>query len=144
LLKLEDVPSFWMGLEKGLEMAAAWFAICLIYGGVLFVVLHILNVLSDRTLGFFLSMVFLGGCIVAVLLGLSDHFRAKVANGSRPAENSRRQKAYAEARAVALKAAEPLKAAEDHRLRCQIRELEGLAKTVGEKKADVRRLLATL
>jgi len=76
--------------------------------------------------------------------GLSDHFRIKAANGSRPLENARRQKAHEEAVAAALKAAEPIKAAGDHRLRCQLPELEGLAKTVGEKEADVRRIPATL
>ena len=78
-----------------------------------------------------------------IFLPLSDPL-FKAANGNRPRENARRQKAYEGAMAAALKAAEPLKAAEDHRLRCQIRELEGLAKTVGEKEADVRRILATL
>ena len=67
-----------------------------------------------------------------------------VVNGRKPQENARRQKVYEEAKAAALKAADPIKAAQDHRLRSQIRELESLAKTVDEKKAEVRRLLATL
>ncbi len=79
-----------------------------------------------------------------VLSGPLDHFKVKAANGNKPLENARRQKVYEDAMAAALKAAEPIKAAEDHRLRCQIRELEGLAKTVCEKEADVRRMLATL
>ena len=61
-----------------------------------------------------------------VLFCLQAHYKAKAANGSRPFENARRQKAYEEGRAEAMKAAEPMKAAQDHRLRCQIRELEGL------------------
>lgn len=73
-----------------------------------------------------------------------DHFHAKAANGNRPRENARRQKAFEDAMAIALKAAEPLKAAEDHRLRFQIRELEGLIKTVDKKETEVRQILATL
>jgi hypothetical protein len=86
----------------------------------------------------------LGWFVLCMLAGTSKHFWTKKANGKRPAENARRQKAYEKAKAAALEAAVPLKAAEDHRLRIQIRELEGLAKTVGEKATDVRRILATL
>jgi len=43
-----------------------------------------------------------------------------------------------------LKAAEPIKAAQDHRLRCQIRELDGLIKTVTEKADGIRKILRTL
>jgi hypothetical protein len=82
--------------------------------------------------------------IVPSAVILSPHFKAWAANGKRPVENARRQKAYEEARASALKAAEPVKAAQDHRLRCQIREVEGLITTVTEKAEDVRRLLRTL
>jgi hypothetical protein len=79
-----------------------------------------------------------------VLFCLQPHYKAEAANGSRPFENARRQKAYEEARASALKAAEPVKAAQDHRLRCQIRELEGLITTVTKKAEDVRGILRTL
>ena len=44
----------------------------------------------------------------------------------------------------AWKAAEIAKAAQDHRLSCQIRELESLAKTVGEKEAEIRQLMTSL
>jgi hypothetical protein len=84
------------------------------------------------------------GWLLIWVLTFVPYIKANAANGERPLENARRQKAYEEACAAALRAAEPIKAAEDHRLRCQIRELEGLAKTVGEKEADVRRILATL
>ncbi|WP_310452257.1 hypothetical protein [Sulfuritalea sp.] len=90
-----------------------------------------------------LNLFVLGGCVVVVLACLFPHFKAKRSNGDRPRENARRQKAHQEAVATALKAAEPLKAAEDHRLRVQIRELESCAKTVSDKEAEVRRLLPT-
>jgi hypothetical protein len=99
---------------------------------------------SVKSLDSFLPFVMWGGFVCFLLVGIVPCVRATIANGTRPAENSRRQHAYEEARAMALRAAEAIKAAEDHRLRCQIRELEGLAKTVGEKEADVRRILATL
>jgi hypothetical protein len=81
---------------------------------------------------------------IAFGLSLRRNLMARVANGNRPLENARRQRAYEEAREAALKAAEPVKAAQDHRLRCQIRELEGLIETVTDKAEDVRRLLITL
>jgi hypothetical protein len=81
---------------------------------------------------------------VCVLSGAFNHFRVRIANGDKPRENARRQEAHEAAVAAALRAAKPVKAAEDHRLRSQIRELEGLAKTVTGKEADVRRILATL
>ena len=88
------------------------------------------------------------GLCVALLapsvVNLTPYFKARAANGKRPAENVRRQRAYEAARTEALEAAEPIKAAQDHRLRCQIRELEGLITTVTEKAEDVRRLLRTL
>jgi hypothetical protein len=72
------------------------------------------------------------------------HNTASKANGDMPQENARRQKAYEDAVAAALRVADPLKAAQDHRLRCQIRELESLATALGEKEVKVRGLLATL
>ena len=82
--------------------------------------------------------------VIPLLIASSPHFRAKAANGKRPLENARRQRDYSTSCAAALKAAEPIKAAQDHRLRCQIRELEGLIKTVTAKAEDVRCILKTL
>jgi hypothetical protein len=98
----------------------------------------------EKFLYSFLPFIIWGGFVCFWVVGVVPCVRATMANGTRPAENSRRQHAYEEATAMALRAAEAIKAAEDHRLRCQIRELEGLAKTIGEKEADVRRILATL
>jgi len=148
LLKLEEVPSFWEGVGHGLMISpAAWLG--------LFCAFYFLNVSSSNGiilsfpswqdgLFFMITVSAVLALAVSVWLGTKDHFKVKAANGNRPRENARRQRAYEAAMAAALKAAEPLKAAEDHRLRCQIRELGGLAKTVGEKEADVRRILATL
>ncbi|MGA2324565.1 MAG: hypothetical protein ABSG22_12055 [Sedimentisphaerales bacterium] len=82
--------------------------------------------------------------LVTLIIGLVPALTARIANGKRPQENARRQKAYEAAYAVALKAAEPVKAAQDHRLRSRICELEGLITTMTEKAEDVRRILATL
>jgi hypothetical protein len=85
--------------------------------------------------------------IACVLFGLVEpikYLKALKANGDRPRENTRRKRAHEEAMAAAMREAGQKKAADDHRLRVQIRELEGLSKTVGEKAADVRRILATL
>lgn len=94
-----------------------------------------------------LKLIVIGAAVWMLLLSLGALFvdyRARVANGNRPQENARRQKTYEEAKAAALKAAERSKAAEDHRLRLQIRELERLAKTVAAKEAEVSRILGTL
>ena len=146
-LELQNVPSFWIGLVNGLGMALIWIAVSFI--GQISQQSALGNPIrwGDRVVLVLAGLIIhlrWGGCVVAVLAGLFNHFRVKVANGDRPSENARRRKAHKEATAAALKAAEPIKAAEDHRLRCQIRELEGLVKTVAEKEADVRRLLATL
>ena len=153
LLKLEEVPSFWEGVGLGLMMSPfIWFG--LLFASVFLVgassggigrLFPLLAEMSWMDGVFFMIMVtVVPALVLSFWLGTRDHFKVKAANGNRPRENARRQEAYEEAMAAALKAAEPLKAAQDHRLRCQIRELEGLAKTVGEKEADVRRILATL
>lgn len=91
---------------------------------------------------FFSSLILLA-ILGAILVPICSHIANMMVNGPKPQENARRQKAYDKAVATALKAAEPLKAAQDHRLRTQIRELESLAKTIGEKEAEVTRLLPT-
>ena len=63
-------------------------------------------------------------------------------NGLRPVENARRMRIHAEACAAAVEAAEPLKKAEDHRLRCQIRECEALIRTVSANEEKLQQLLA--
>ncbi len=141
-MKLEKVPSFWRGLGSGLLISPL---ACL--GS--FVVFIFLNTMSSGGLEliggeFSITVLLVLALVASVWWGTQEHFKVKSANGNRPRENAERQEAYEVAMAAALKAAEPLKAAEDHRLRCQIRELEGLAKTVSEKEADVRRILATL
>ena len=73
-----------------------------------------------------------------------DFYEVKSANGNRPQENAHRQLKYERDMAAAMKDAERKKAAEDHRLRVQIRELEGEINAVGEKVAEVRQILTTL
>lgn len=152
LLALEDVPPFW---NVGLFEAAIWFVLSYTVAEILVWLYPLLHALFSTLLGLIgigsaavfdiiLHRIVYVGCVVIVLVSLFPHFRARLANGDMPQENARRQKAYEEAVAAALKEAEPLKAAEDHRLRVRIRELESLAKTVGEEEAEVRLLLATL
>jgi hypothetical protein len=88
-----------------------------------------------------LTFLWWGGFVFFAIL---PHISAKSANGQRPQENARRQRKYELARAAALKAAKPIKAAQDHRLSVQIRELDGLIATMTKKVDDVRRLLRTL
>ncbi len=151
LLKLEEVPSLWEGVQLGLLISpVTWFVVfcadLFIIGATSGGIAHIFPFL--RKLSYIDGLLFevkwtaVLALVGSVWLGTRDHFKAKTANGSRPRENARRQAAYQEDVAAALKAAEPIKAAQDHRLRCQIRELESLAKTVAEKEADVRRILA--
>ena len=72
------------------------------------------------------------------------YLKAINANGDRPRENVRRTEAFEMALSNAMRDAERKKSAEDHRLRAQIRELEGEIKAVGDKAADVRRILTSL
>jgi hypothetical protein len=90
------------------------------------------------------SFLSLAPSVVCILYSLFTFIRTNVANGNRPAENARRKNAYEREMAAAMREAERKKAAEDHRLRVQIRELEGEIKAVSEKMAGVRRILATV
>lgn len=85
-----------------------------------------------------------GGAIVIALASPVKYVRAVAANGSLPQENARRRKEHDDAVAASIRDAEPRKAAEDHRLRIQIRELESLTKTVSAKETAVRDLLKSL
>lgn len=161
LLQVEAVPTIWNQVVTGLRSGCA---ILPGTGCALLIVLVICAPAIKRTFGPInltkpfgvrgvplFDELFWVLCISAILtwaarisMGLWARSRVQAANGKRPLENARRQEAYEQAKATALIAAERMKAAEDHRLRYQIRELEGLTKTVSEKEADVRRILATL
>ena len=138
LLSLKPVPALWplvgRSLLQGLGM---FFGLTLLLG-------LVGTISSDAIVDNTVSIILLLATVAPAAVLLTPYFKAKAANGKRPAENARRQKAYEKAYAEALQAAEPIKAAQDHRLRCQIRELEGLITTVTEKAEDVRRLLRTL
>jgi hypothetical protein len=151
LLPLVDVPPFWKNLLAGLVL-----------GVVLFLAIGVANALVVLLLSIPLLLIYNGeppwsktqfevvnflmwsAFIVSPVILVFPHFKAVAANGRRPLENARRQREYESARAAALKAAEPVKAAQDHRLRCQIRELEGLIKTITAKADEVRGILRTL
>jgi hypothetical protein len=145
MLDLEPVPTIWTGLRKGVGRFLFW----------VFVVLLPLSFLADfaHWIGLVSSSVhlivigplvqaplFWGGLLACIALGVYPHFKAKARNGKRPAENARRQRAYAEGVNAALEAAKPTKAAEDHRLRTQICELEGLERTFCQKVAELTAL----
>lgn len=102
-----------------------------------------INAAGDLLTGIFALSVF-PGSVLAALISQVPHFATMYANGTKPMENARRADAHQRAVGAALKAAEPVKAAADHRLRVQIRELEGLIKTLSEKQQSVRRILGNL
>ena len=142
LLQLQPIPPFGEGLWRGLKMGCLWFAGTLLASCCILTVIAI-SLRDDaydayyRTsnhgdppwfvaaVGLFV-LITCGSWVPAVWFNLWPHFKAKAANGNRPLENARRQKVYKEAFTAALRAAEPVKAAQDYRLSCQIRELEGL------------------
>ena len=153
LLALKPVPAFWPGFLAGLGGAIIWLFGAGLAGGVAMVIAAVVAEIGgdQNKEGLFINLfalivglIVFGGSIGLALSGPFVYFRAQAANGSMPQENARRQRAYDEAVVHALKAAEPRKAAEDHRLRSQVRELESLAKTVAAKEVEVRRLLAAL
>jgi len=147
LLALQDVPPFILSLFKGIGFAIVWFIGSFIAIMVVELIREMLfgrHGLGEQLLNIGGTLVLLGGTVVAALVPPARYFSATAANGQRPQENARRQRAYQEAVAAALRAAEPVKAATDHRLRVQIRELESLIKTLSEKQENVRRILATL
>ena len=164
-LELGEVPSFWKGLGFGVLIAPVWLIFVMIAGMVLQVIYWICNIvyrighemgeankglpmtstdLADWHLNAIATLAIWVGWAVCVLGGPVIHFRAKAANGNKPLENARRQEAYEHAKDAALKAAEPIKGAEDYRLRLTIREVEALALTVTEKEAELSQLLARL
>ena len=92
----------------------------------------------------FLFEVLCGWLLIIIIGGGIDFGAVASANGNRPQENAHRKQKYERDVAIAMRDAERKKAAEDHRLRVQIRELEGEIKAVGDKAADVRRILTAL
>ena len=149
LLALVDVPSLQASLVYVDKVAVRGHPA--IFATVAFVVvlilLNLFQVPHSASFGWFFVLLIVGLVLFAVFLvagGFLVRYRARTANGEWPQENARRKEAYQKAVGAALKAADPLKAAQDHRLRCQIRELESLATTLGENEVKVRELLATL
>jgi hypothetical protein len=149
LLKLKPFPPFWEGWGFGLIA----FPLCLV--GVLFALQIIIEVskfiyeiitlggkLSELRLIPYILGIALCAWIVCLLVVAFRHLSVKIANGDMPKENARRQRAYDNALAAALKEAEPVKNAEDHRLRRKIVDLEGKAKVTSRKEQELRNLLA--
>jgi hypothetical protein len=140
LLELQEVPPLWGPLAWA---ALTWFVAMALFGFVLNIVSLVLGNRStfDRLPWLLIHIVTITPFLV---VAARPHFKATAANGDRPAENSRRLREFDDTKTAALKVAETATAAQDHRLRVQIRELEGLERTVAAKASEVSRLLVTL
>src|ERR1017187_5773102 len=143
LLGVQEVPPFWKGLGKGLLAIPVWFLAVLAAWIVLELIGGIVGLFYNIFTGKHLLwipewscwLVIIPGWVVSILYGPVMHFRAEAANGSRPTENARRQKGYEEAVAAALKAAEPVKAREDHLRKQEIAKLTAQINSYSEKEA---------
>jgi hypothetical protein len=153
LLELEDTSDPWKFFGITLLLTPVAFIAGFIVAGILFFVFAFSDLLlnwpfpGDKGLGPFVAYIVWGCTPLPVLAGLTNLLRVMVANGGKPSENSRRrrefarrQKEHEKAVARALKAAEPIKAAEDYRLLTNIRGLESEIRAVREKAEAVRRL----
>jgi len=99
----------------------------------------LLGVRAERMLHFYNYLLMFTCWIPFFVPGLFVHFKAKAANGNRPAENYRRQEEYEKAKVAAMRDAEREKEREDYRLKEDIRKLNGLIKSVQEKAENIRR-----
>lgn len=94
---------------------------------------------------FWISLIALALCWpIAIGMNLLARLNIGIANGAKPAENARRQRAHDEATATALKKAQSLKDAEDHGLRRKIAEAEGRLAMAQKGEQELQRLLARL
>jgi hypothetical protein len=141
LLELKSVPPLWKGLIGGFVTFFVFFALL---PWVLLVVLYPFGFRYADEQQLPWPMLEVIGLTIFLVLGARAHFRAQASNGNRPRENARRQREYEAARASALDVAQTEKLVQDHRLRVQLREVEGLMRTVAQRKDEVRHLLGTL
>lgn len=95
---------------------------------------------SDRALNSFLTYFVLGCGILPILIGVFNLLRVMIANGSKPAENARRQEEYEKATAKALRTAKPLHEKEYYRLTEDFRKLEGTIEAIRDQAESVRKL----
>jgi len=146
LLRLEPVPNLW-GENPALSflvlMPFGWAMFC-IPGLIVAWIISSFSASAGRIAFLLVGVIWLIITIVMIYEQVAPHLRAVKANGEKPAENARRQEAYEKKRLAALKLAEPIKAAQDHRLKSQIIELEGLEKTVRKIEVEVDRELRKL
>lgn len=128
MLALTTVPDIWGCFGFGLIASAVWFVVTSILA-------WLATVFSDGStteISPFFTLVIVAGYATCFSFTLVPYIGARVQNGTKPAENARRHEAHRRAIDAALKAAEPIKAAEDHRLREQIRKLEASEVVLGE------------
>ena len=146
LLPLQTVPDLWgkggPGLFLGLTLF--WWVLICVPGGIIAWIISLFSVFAGNIANIVALAIGLAITAQMVHETVSPHYKAIAANGERPAENARRQKTYDDARVAALKAAEPKKAAQDHRLKSQIIEIEGLEKTVRKIEGEVELQLLKL
>jgi hypothetical protein len=159
LLRFEAIPPFWSSLVTGLPplvfAAVPLFLMVVWWIGVPVMKWRVgwgdeWRITNTRDPSFAVPYftVFLLIIVIAAtifwFLGPSRFYKLRAAAGDAPLRNILRQQAYEKVVAAALDAGSLRKTAEDYHLRCRIRDLEGLSKTVAEKEAVVRQLLAKL
>lgn len=126
-LSLIPVPPFWTGLIKGLVRGFLVFLLWTLSTCCMGALLEQFMYAGKRgPQWIYLLIVFgaFGSWLATIVSCLQGHFRAKAANGKRPRENMRRQRAYEASYEAAIRAAEPVKHKEDQRLRHEIVDLE--------------------
>jgi len=145
LLPVAKVPPFWgetPGAIWGI-IAFVWF-LALCPAGIVVQIVGWFSATAGLVTAVLALVAALAITVQLIYETVSPHYKAIKANGERPLENARRQDSFEKAYAEALKDAKPKKAAQDHRLRSQIVELEGLEKTVRKIEVEVERKLIQL
>lgn len=134
LLTLEELPSLTALIGAGIMGSVICFPVWFVSNlAIPILSLPVALFFEHSTLAKFLNSLvgflwtwnaFWSGVVLVWLGCLVPYFVAIARNGTRPMENTRRQRKYENDRSAALKAAEPLKAAEDHRLRVKFGSLK--------------------
>ena len=150
LHSIKPMPPVGDAIGLAASLAAGWFI-----GGAIFLSLvgAVLEILSEFGLWgnwrdpnsfvyFYKHVLFdilwWGGTSIGAVGPFIPHILVIKANGDLPSENARLESEYQQAVAHAMRAAEPAKLAEDHRLRLQIRQLEADIETVAAVEKRIR------
>ena len=151
LLEVATVPSFAATASSAVKYALVWIVLSFIVGGwglgfILYVVdsLFRLPFWLQKHYNFISALIWVCGGLVAFGVPFYRRLLLQIRNGSHPRENAKRLMEYEKARAAALRHGSALKAAEDHRIRQRVAELDALAATLSKKEESVRELLRKL